>query len=54
MSCFFMKYICACRVAPVFLIYSLLYNLRGIGEHIINKYWKYQYKLAYVAKWGDC
>ena len=50
---FFRKYICSYRIASVFLKFSLLYNLRGTGEHIINKYRKYQYKLAYVARLGD-
>ena len=50
---FFRIYICSLRVASIFLKFSLLYNVRGTGEHIINKYWKYQYKLAYVARLGD-
>ena len=53
MRFFFRLYIFACCILPVFLIYLLSYNLRGIGEHIIDKYWKYQYKLAYVARLGD-
>ena len=44
---------CRTRVLRIFGIFSLLYNVRGIGEHIIDKYWKYQYKLAYVARFGD-
>ena len=52
--CFFFRiYICSLRVASIFLKFSLLYNVRGTGEHIIDKYWKYQYKLAYVARFGD-